>query len=89
MRKHNDPEDAYNFCLFEFVVLGNQISPECNIVRITFGSVWMLLNAFRAIVAGRGFQLNGDITEKFVAKLLNLSSSVFTPFPSATYSALE
>ncbi len=23
MRKHNDPEDAYHFRLFEFVVLGN------------------------------------------------------------------
>jgi hypothetical protein len=57
MRKHNDP--AYHFRLFEFVVLGSQVSPERDIVRITFSSVWMILNAFRAIVAGWGFQLNG------------------------------
>ena len=52
MRKHNDPEDAYHYRLFEYVVLGSQVSPECAIVRITFSSVWMILNAFRAIVAG-------------------------------------
>ena len=28
MRRHNDPEDAYHFRLFEFVVLGSQVSPE-------------------------------------------------------------
>ena len=26
MRKHNDPEDVYHFRLFEFVVLGSQVS---------------------------------------------------------------
>ena len=26
MRKHNDPQDAYHFSLFEFVVLGGQVS---------------------------------------------------------------
>ncbi len=30
----------------------SQVSPERDIVRITFSSVWMILNAFRAIVAG-------------------------------------
>ena len=28
MRKHNDPEDAYHFRLFDFVVLGSQVSPK-------------------------------------------------------------
>ncbi len=39
MRKHNDPEDSYHFSLFEFVVLGGQVSAERDIVRITFSSV--------------------------------------------------
>ncbi len=60
MRKHNDRREAYHFRLFEFVVLGSQVSAERDIVCITFSSVWMILNAFRAIVAGWGFQLNGD-----------------------------
>ncbi len=61
MRKHNDPKNTY---LFKFVVLGSQVSPKRDIMRITFSSVWMILNAFRAIVAGWGFQLNGDVTCK-------------------------
>ncbi len=72
MRKHNDPEDAYHFRLFEFVVLGSQVSPERDIVRITFSSVWMILNAFRAIVAGWGFQLNDDVTGKLCRNNIDL-----------------
>ena len=49
MHKHNDPEDAYHFSLFELVVLGSQVSPERDIVRITFSSVWMILKVFRAM----------------------------------------
>jgi hypothetical protein len=48
----------------EFLVLGSQVSPEHDIVRITVSSVWMILNAFHAIVAGWGFQLKGDVTGK-------------------------
>ena len=51
MRKHNDPEDAYHFRLFDFVVLSSQVTAEHDLVRITFGSVWMMLNAYRAIIA--------------------------------------
>ena len=56
MRKHNDPEDAYHFRLFDFVVLGIQVTAEHDLVLITFGSVSMILNNFRAIIAGWGFQ---------------------------------
>ena len=72
MRKHNDPQDSYHFRLFEFVVLGSQVSPERDIVRITFSSVWMILNALRAIVAGWGFQLNGYVTGKLCRKNIDL-----------------
>ena len=39
MRKHDDPADAYNFRLFDFVVLGSQITAEHDLVSITLGSV--------------------------------------------------
>ena len=45
MRKHNDPEDAHHFRLFEFLV-GSQVTAERDLVLITFGSVWMILNTF-------------------------------------------
>ncbi len=54
------------------MVLGSQVSPERDIVHITFSSVWMILNAFRAIVAGWGFQLNGDVTGKLCGKNIDL-----------------
>ena len=38
MRKHNDPEDAYHFRLFDFVVLGSQVTAEHDLVHITYGS---------------------------------------------------
>ena len=47
-------------------------APERDILRITFGSVWMILNAFRAIVAGWRFQLNGDVTGKLCLKNIDL-----------------
>ena len=56
MRKHNDPEDAHHFRLFEFLVLGSQVTAERDLVLITFGSVSMILNTFRAIIAGWGYQ---------------------------------
>ncbi len=56
MLKHNDSDIAYHFRLFEFVVLCSQVSPERDVVRLTFSSVWMILNAFHAIVAGWEFQ---------------------------------
>jgi hypothetical protein len=64
LSKHNDPEDPYHFDLFQFLVLGHEFSPQRDIVRITLSSPWMLLNALRAIIAGWGFQLNGDVTGK-------------------------
>ena len=61
---HNDPEDPYYFKLFEFVVLGSEFLPERDLALITVASLWMLANVLRAIIAGWGFQLNGDVTGK-------------------------
>ena len=64
MRKHNDPEDPYHLDLFNFVVLGGELKAERDIVRIAISSPWMLSNALRAIIAGWGWQLNGDVAGK-------------------------
>ena len=81
MLKHNDAADPYHLRLFDFVVLGGQVSAEHDLVRITFGSVWMLLNAFRAIIAGWVFQLNGDVTGKFCNKSVDLVEFSVTSIP--------
>ena len=72
LSKHNDPEDSYHFDLFQFLVLGHEFSPQRDIVRITLSSPWMLLNALRAIIAGWGFQLNGDVTGKLCRTSVDL-----------------
>ena len=72
MLKHNDADDPYHLRLFDFVVLGSQVTAEHDLVRITFGSVWMLCNALRAIIAGWVFQLNGNVTGKFCNKSVDL-----------------
>ena len=81
MRKHNDPEDAYHFRLFEFHVLGSQVNAERELVRITFGSVWMILNAYSAIIAGWGFQMNGEVTDKYCCKSVDLVEISVTSIP--------
>ena len=81
MRKHNDPEDVFHFRLCAFLVLGSQVTAERDLVRITFGSAWMICNAFRAIIAGRGFQLNGDVTCKFCNKSVDLVEFSVTSIP--------
>ena len=72
LSKHNDPEDPFHFNLFEFVVLGGEFAAQRDIVRITLSSPWMLLNALRAIIAGWGFQLNGDATGKLCRNSVDL-----------------
>ena len=83
MRKHNDPEDAYRFRRLDLVVLGSQVTAEHDLVRITFGSVWMTLrlNAYSAIISGWGFQLNGDITGKYCHKSVDLVEVLVTFIP--------
>jgi hypothetical protein len=72
VRRHNDPTDEYHLSQFERVVLGSQISPEVDVVRMTLSSPWMLSNALRAIQAGWGFQLNADVTGKICRASLDL-----------------
>ena len=62
MRKHNDPEDPYHFKLYEFVLLGSEFLAQRDIVRMTVSSLWILANVLRTIIAGKGFQLNGNVT---------------------------
>ena len=62
-------------------MLGSQVAAEHDVVRITFGSVWMLCNAFRAIIAGWVFQLNGDVTGKFCNTSVDLVEFSVTSIP--------
>ena len=62
-------------------MLGGQVSAEHDVVCITFGSVWMILNAFLAIIAGWVFQLNGDVTGKFCNKSVDLVEFSVTSIP--------
>ena len=48
----------------DFVVLGSELIAQHDIVRITVASLWMLANVLQAIIAGWGFQLNGNVTGK-------------------------
>ena len=53
VRKHNDKDDPYHLQLLEFCVIGHEFDPAHDIVRINFSSLWMILNALRAINAQR------------------------------------
>ena len=48
----------------DFVVLGSELIAQHDIVCITVASLWMLANVLQAIIAGWGFQLNGNVTCK-------------------------
>ena len=53
-------------------MLGSEFIPQRDILRITLSSPWMLSNALRAIIAGWGFQLNGDVTGKLCRASVDL-----------------
>ena len=72
MHKNNDPADLYHLPLYDYVVIGHELVAERDIVRINFSSQWMLANALRAIAAGWGFQINGDVTGNFCRASVDL-----------------
>ena len=52
LEKHNDEESDYHFDLFDVVVIGQDLSPEDDIVYMNTTSLWFLLNWLRNIAAG-------------------------------------
>ncbi len=46
-------------------MIGSDIKAERKVIHINFSSVWLLLNAVRAIETGWVVQLNGDATFGF------------------------
>ena len=54
------------------MVLGGELRAQRDIVCITISSPWMLANALRAIIAGWGWQLNGDVTGKLCRASVDL-----------------
>ena len=63
--QHNDPTDSFCMPLFSAFVIGCDIKAERQLIHIKFSSVWLLLNAVRAIETGWMVQLNGDATFGF------------------------
>ena len=75
MGMHNYPADPYRFKLNDFVLLGSELIAQRDIVRMTVSSLWMLAHVLRTIIAGRGFQQNGDVTGKVCRSSVDVLSS--------------
>ena len=70
--KHNDPDHAYHFDMFEPVVLGADIKVQGDLVYLQLSSPWFIFNMFRSMIAGWGTQLNGDATFNFCRSNLDM-----------------
>ncbi len=42
VHKHSDQEDSYQFCLFDFVVMGSEVIAEHDLARINLSSLLMV-----------------------------------------------
>jgi hypothetical protein len=49
LRQHNDQNDAYFLPLFSAFVIGSDIKPERQAIRINLSAPWFLMNAIRAL----------------------------------------
>ncbi len=81
MRKHNDPTIDFHVSLYDYVVIGNELIAERDVMRINLSSVWMLANALRAIIAGWNFQLCADVTCNFCNSSVDLLEFSVTSIP--------
>jgi hypothetical protein len=68
--KHNYPEDDYH--IGDFCGICHQNEAAFDVLRLNMSSLWMLIHAFRAMKAGRGFQLNADVIGKLYQKSVDL-----------------
>jgi hypothetical protein len=80
VRKHNDPAIDYHLSLYEYVVIGYELT-AARVVRIDLSSVWMLANALRTIIAGWNFQLFADVTGNFCNRSVDLLEFSVTSIP--------
>jgi hypothetical protein len=70
--KHNDPANSYHLLLFDFVVIGGEVTADRDLVLLNFSSAWMLANSLSAIATGWGFQPNADVTSNFCRSSFDL-----------------
>jgi hypothetical protein len=46
--KHNDPADSYHLPLFDFVIIGREVTAERDLLILNFSSAWMLATHARS-----------------------------------------
>jgi hypothetical protein len=83
LARHNDPTDSFCMPLFSAFVIGSDIKAERQVIHINFSSVWLLLNAVRAIETGCVVQLNGDATFGFCRADIHMIALGFCSFGGA------
>jgi hypothetical protein len=83
VRLHNDQENDYHIGLHDFsgCVISHQNLEEPDVLRMNLLSLWMLTHAFRAMKAGRGFQLNAVVAGKVCRKSVDLLAFSVTWIP--------
>jgi hypothetical protein len=69
--------------LFSTFVIGSDIKAERQVIHINFSSVWLLLNAVRAIKTGWVVQLNGNATFGFCRADIDMIALGFCSFGGA------
>ena len=57
--------------LFKVHVIGRQIDAEKNMIFLVVANSWMLLNVFRAMIAGWALQIQADVTCRASSSALN------------------
>jgi len=83
LARHNNPTDSFCMPLFSTLVIGSDIKAERQVIHINFSSVWLLLNAVRAIETGWVVQLNGDATFGFCCADIDMIALGFCSFGGA------
>jgi hypothetical protein len=83
LARHNEPTDSFCMPLFSAFVIGSDIKAERQVIHINFSSVWLLLNAVRAIETGWVVQLNGDATFGFCRADIDMIALGFCSFGGA------
>jgi hypothetical protein len=71
--------------LFSAFVIGSDIKVERQLIHINFSSVWLLLNAVRAIETRWVVQLNGDATFGFCRADIDMIALGFCSFRGANH----
>jgi hypothetical protein len=83
LARHNNPAESSCMPLFSAFVIGSDIKAERQLMHINFSSVWLLLNAVRAIETRWAVQLNWDATFGFCSANIDMNALDFCSFGGA------